>query len=194
MKKVILAVMSAVIGLSVASSSAFAEEKRVIPVNEEIELPNELEPVFTYEVNGIEFSGNVELTQEQLNSMYREATRGGIQVFIPDNGGSSIMEVPPVYRTYKNAGKKAAAELITAYIISKTPKPIRKATWGAWVLNHLSRWVDIIKPSYVGSWVSSSYSYAEKKRLYYNTLVHYKNKDYTGPTSVQYWESTAYWR
>lgn len=54
-------------------------------------------------------------------------------------------------------------------------------------------WFVSVKPTRVGSWVSSSYSYAERKRLYYNTFVHYKNKDYTGQTSIQCWNSADWW-
>lgn len=178
--------MVTVFGLSLLSPPVFAESSQ------------EEEQIFIYEYNGIEFSGNVELTQEQLSNMYAEvmgspteSSEIGVMGRNPD--GSTVIVVKPTYRTYKNKGAKAAAELLSAYIISKAPKPVKTSVFGGWVLTKLSGWANAIKPTYVGAWVTSSWSRAENKRLYFNTLVHYKKSNYTQPKSVQYWESTSWW-
>ena len=56
-------------------------------------------------------------------------------------GGSTVIVVKPTYRTYKNKGAKAAAELLSAYIISKAPKPVKTSVFGGWVLTKLSAYL-----------------------------------------------------
>ncbi|AZV60154.1 hypothetical protein DOZ91_05650 [Peribacillus frigoritolerans] len=46
-----------------------------------------------------------------------------------------------------------------------------------WLFVKLNSWSKI-SPTYVGSWVSSSYSTAEKKRNYHATVVHYGKSNY----------------
>lgn len=99
-----------------------------------------------------------------------------------------------MYKTYKNTTEKNVAELITAYLIGKAPKAAKGTTFGAWVLGKLSGWSDNIKPTYVGAWTTSAWDNYYNERRYYNTLVHYKNSNYTTPISVQYWDATALWK
>ncbi|MBP3040969.1 hypothetical protein J9303_15910 [Bacillaceae bacterium Marseille-Q3522] len=153
--------------------------------------------IYKYEYNGIEFSGDTVLTQDQLKNMYNDvfATTNSLggEIMVLDPGSGQVRVVGPVYRTYSNATFRAVADFITFYTVMRAPRPIRTSAFGAWVLNKIQGWVKIIQPTYVGSWVTSSWSNWHNKRVYHETLVHYANSNYTQPTKVQYYDVTNWW-
>ncbi|MDO6353663.1 hypothetical protein Q3V94_01005 [Caloramator sp. CAR-1] len=91
-----------------------------------------------------------------------------------------------VKKTYNNNDVKIAAEFITSFLISKIPVKITKNFLLNFVLNKLTSWTDVIKPTYVEAWGWRTYSYSEKCYIYYVTLVHYSDSSFTKPihTSV----------
>lgn len=167
--------------------------------NELESLSNEDTPLYSYEYKGIEFTGDTELSQDELEIMYNDIinpssnSNGEITTFAEDHGSSMVRVVPPYYRTYKNTGYRAAAELTTLYLISKTPKKLKRTTLGIWIIGKFQGWTNAIKPTYVGSWISSSWSNYQNKRVYHATLVHFKKSNYTSPTSVQYWDVSQWY-
>ncbi|KOR78539.1 hypothetical protein AM232_08765 [Bacillus sp. FJAT-21352] len=116
---------------------------------------------------------------------------GGITAYGPISGGSTKTEIAPIYRTYKNTGVNEAKNLIFAYMMKKIPKKMTDSVFANWLFVKLNSWSKI-SPTYVGSWVLSSYSTAEKKRNYHATVVHYGKSNYTSPKSVQYFQCN-YW-
>lgn len=141
--------------------------------------------IYTYEYNGIEFTGDTELSEEELKSIYDDVMNTSVQsslnekntgigLFALDPGSTQVKVVPPYYRTYKNTGWKVASELITAYLISKMPKKVKGTAFGIWIAGKLQGWASNVKSTYVGSWVTSSWSPSANKRVYHATLVHYK--------------------
>ncbi|MGE1165293.1 hypothetical protein ABES08_00150 [Peribacillus simplex] len=116
---------------------------------------------------------------------------GGITAYGPISGGSTITEIAPIYRTYKNTGVNEAKNLIFAYMMKKIPKKLTDSVFANWLFVKLNSWSKI-SPTYVVSCVSSSYSTAEKKRNYHATVVHYGKSNYTSPKSVQYFQCN-YW-
>jgi hypothetical protein len=161
---------------------------------------------FTYVYNGIEFKGNKKLSEDELEDLYQTiinqsaepveldtAQSSEMVTMGVDPGSSYVPVIPPIYKTYSNAGTQLAAELITAALVAKAPKPVQTSVFGVWVLNKLTGWADDIKPSYVGAWTSSTYDNYTQQRRYYETLVHYQNSDYTSPISVQYYDVTTWW-
>lgn len=127
------------------------------------------------------------------NSLNEESTEYGIGIFAENPGSSQVKVVAPYYRTYKNTGYKAAAELTTIYIISKLPKKMKETAFGTWVIGKFQGWASKTKTTYVGSWVTSSWSNSKNKRVYHATLVHYEKSNYTKPKSVQYWDVSAWY-
>ncbi|MGY3314993.1 hypothetical protein ACV242_003489 [Peribacillus simplex] len=133
----------------------------------------------------------------EIENLYNEVmsintlNSGGITAYGPISGGSTITEIAPIYRTYKNTGVNEAKNLIFAYMMKKIPKKLTDSVFANWLFVKLNSWSKI-SPTYVGSWVSSSYSTAEKKRNYHATVVHYGKSNYTSPKSVQYFQCN-YW-
>lgn len=204
MKKLLTTTSALILGLSLVSP-AFAEKNEEKENVKKIEVANEQkEAKFKYNYKGIEFSGDTELTKDQLSDLYasvmaqsQEAIKtpksAEIGPMVNDPGSSYVSVIPPTYKTYTNTGTKLAADAITFYLVSKAPKPVQTTTMGAWVLNKLSGWVDSIQPTYVGAWTSTTYDNYSDMRRYYETLVHYQNSNYTTPLSVQYYDVTLWW-
>lgn len=175
------------------------------------ELSTDLETnEYAYIYNNIEIVSNTSLTPEQLKEIYSNAVNQksntenqNVQNYNltdepktpmgEDPGSSYVQVIPPKYTTYSNTLEKWAAELLTAYIVSKAPRPVQQSAFGAWTLNKLQGWVDYIEPTHVGAWTSSSYDNYTKQRRYYNTLVHFENSNYTDPLSIQYYDVTNWW-
>lgn len=204
--KFVLIMAASALSLSLYSPVSANEQESLVT--------NEIQnaPLYTYEYNGIEFSGNVQLSPEELKAMYNDvlgtpsnllsksstssasnASNGSVSILAEDNGSSYVKESSTYYRTYKNTTVKIAAELATAFIISKTPKKIRSSTFGAWMFGKFQGWVSGDKTTYVGSWISSTWSSYQNKRLYKATVVHYKNSNYTTPLSVQYYDISQWY-
>lgn len=97
----------------------------------------------------------------------------------PGSGSDAKIIVKPIYRTYQNKTVKAAAEVMTAYIVSKLPGKITKNPLLNWFVTKMTKLTDGIKPTYVGSWVW------ESQGSRYVTLVHYKDDSYSEPIDVQ---------
>lgn len=197
MKKIaarfVLIMMISVLSLSFLNPASASE----LELSPNKDIPDT--PVYSYVYNGVEFTGGYELSQEELKNMYFETVGSSgdlndeITTFAENDGSSSVMVTPKYYRTYKNTGAKAAAELTTIFLISKMPKPVKTSTLGIWVLGKLQGWSSSIKTTYVGSWISSSWSSYQNKRIYHATLVHYTNSNYTTPISVQYYDVSQYY-
>lgn|SRR5690606_20179110 len=190
MKKLFITVIIIMLCLSLGTTVS-ANTKEGFS-NSNIKVIEEGFSTFIYEYNGIEISGDTKLSEEQIINMYNAAMNEKVDIMGVDPGNTQVIVIPPMYKTYKNTGAKAAAELLSAYIIKKAPEKAKKSTFGAWVLNKLTGWAKV-ETTYVGMWTTSSYSSYEQKRVYHNTLVHYKNSNYTTPKSIQYWEATHWW-
>lgn len=144
--------------------------------------------------NGVEFTGNTELTEEQLEGMYQNviSPEQTITPFAVDPGSSYVSVIAPTYKTYNNTAVKVAAELVVSGIVAKSGGKITKSIIYTWTLGRLQSWGSSINHTYVGGWVSSSY--VNSQRRYYETLTRYKNSNYTSPTSVQYYDVTLHWK
>lgn len=101
----------------------------------------------------------------------------------------------PYYRTYNNTADKiiisALVSLLSSGLTSAVEKIIGKkipkaasALFGA-IFGYQ---FDIKDKTYVGTWTCASYSNYYDEYIYYATLVHYKNSDYTKPIKIQYYE------
>lgn len=157
---------------------------------------------YSYTYKGVEVSGTYPLTANDLEKMYNEAlnplvgsnsvttSESTFTIFGADSGGSYLSVIPPMYKTYTNKTEKAIADLITAAVINKAPysSRIKQTTFGAWVIARISVWTNGIKPTYVGSWVSSSWDNYYGERRYKQTLVHYNKSNYTDIKSIQYYD------
>lgn len=152
---------------------------------------------YAYSFNELEIISNTILTEQEIENLYNEVmsintlNSGGITAYGPISGGSTKTEIASIYRTYKNTGVNEAKNLIFAYMMKKIPKKLTDSVFANWLFVKLNSWSKI-SPTYVGSWVSSSYSTAEKKRNYHATVVHYGKSNYTSPKSVQYFQCN-YW-
>ncbi|RHW40329.1 hypothetical protein D1B31_12310 [Neobacillus notoginsengisoli] len=201
-KKLFSTVLAFVVGLGIVSP-VFAEQNFEALDSDIDEITNEFqEPNFIYHYNGIEFSGNEALTDRELSELYNNLMRDSTEIREEDEisllgndpGSSFVRVISPMYKTYSNRDVKYAAEIITIYLVSKAPSPIRTTALGTWILTKMSGWVNLITPSYVGAWTSSSYDNYTGQRRYYETLVHYKYSNYTTPLSVQYYDVTSWWK
>lgn len=104
---------------------------------------------------------------------------GTMTLYEPSIGSNVTIVVQPIYRTYKNTGLKAAAEIITAYLVSKLPGKITKNPLLNWCVEKMTDFSSAIKTTYVGSWVW------ESDGDEYVTLVHYKDSTYKDPIKVE---------
>ncbi|MFE4243566.1 hypothetical protein ACFVSS_16940 [Peribacillus butanolivorans] len=199
MKKMFVFALSLVMLFSLVTPS-FANENVSNGTSPEQELEG-----YTYSFNDLEITSNTILTDQEIENVYNavmsttpETTSiendpdyGGISLRAPVSGGSTVTEIAPIFRTYKNTGVNEAKNLIFAYMMKKIPKSLTDNVFANWLFVKLNSWSKI-SPTYVGSWVSSSYSTAEKKRNYHATVVHYGKSNYTAPKSVQYFQCN-YW-
>ncbi|MDR4926827.1 hypothetical protein ACFX4I_23710 [Peribacillus sp. YIM B13472] len=191
MKKLCAFSVSLIIFFSFVAPS-FASKEVITETSTEQELKE-----YAYFFKGIEIMSNIILTEQEIVNLYNEVMSigtpivGGITSYAPISGGSTKTEIPPIYRTYKNTGVNEAKNLIFAYMMKKIPKKLTDSVFLNWLFVKLNSWSKI-SPTYVGSWVSSSYSTAEKKRNYHATVVHYEKSNYTSPKSVQYFQCN-YW-
>ncbi|KSU88897.1 hypothetical protein A2U94_15060 [Bacillus sp. VT 712] len=190
MKKIITYSLASTLILGSATPIAAQSKEQ-----EETIVANESEQQeFTYIYKDIEFTGNVQMSEEQLEGLYNNAVspEPTFTTFGADSGLGYVSVISPKYVTYKNTTTKWAAELIVAYLVSKAPTKIASAVFGSWTLGKIQGWASSIGPTYVGAWVSTSY--VSGQRRYYETLAHYKNSNYTSPKSVQYYDVTAKWK
>ncbi|MFE5473850.1 hypothetical protein [Bacillus safensis] len=189
-KKVSLVMLTGIVGFGLIApvSSISAKEQ---PQPNEVTSHDE----YTYVYKGVEFTGSTPLTEEALKNMYDDAMGYSPDsgIFVNDPGTGQVKVVPPTYRTVKNTAIKAAAEIVTLYLISRMPSKARKTALGTWIIGKFSQWTSKIKTSYIGSWVTSSYSNVENARVYHATLVHYKKKNYTKPESIEYWDISQWY-
>jgi len=70
---------------------------------------------------------------------------------------------------------------------------MKEKAFGVWILNKVTGFSKKIKTTYVGSWVTSTYSSSQGKRVYHATLVNYKKSNYTQPLSVQYYDVSQWY-
>ncbi|MED4035793.1 hypothetical protein ABEU98_30720 [Priestia megaterium] len=202
MKKILLTSMVSTLCLGLVSP-AFAAESNQSRQSVSSQLDQEnTEPEYTYTYNGIEFTGNYELTTDELRTLYVQSLAleakttspsDDVSVEVNDPGTGQVQVVKPYYRTYTNKTQKEVANAITSYLLSKIPSPVKGNVVGIWVVGKITQWTNVIKQTYVGSWITSSYVTSKKKRVYHATLVHYKNSNYTTPISVQYYDVTQWY-
>lgn len=193
LKKTLLTSAAFILGLS-AVTPAFANGVENQQTENQVNYEESVENQFTYVYNGVEFTGNTELTEEQLAGMYSNVVspEPKITPFANDSGGSYVSVIAPTYKTYNNAGAKAAAELLVSAIVAKSGGKLTKSVIYTWTLGRVQSWASSINKTYVGGWVSSSYVNGERR--YYETMTRYKNSNYTSPSSVQYYDVTLHWK
>lgn len=126
------------------------------------------ETFYTYEYNGIEFSGNRTLSEKQLKDLSTGISGNHINLINNDNLGDielGTFYIPrdqfpgsivagPYYRHYDNSAIRQTADLIVAWVSTKIPKFLSKSTVFNYVLSDLTKWTDAIKDTYVGTWVT----------------------------------------
>lgn len=204
MKKILSLMLSSALLLSVTPSFAKANEN-----TEDTTIPVQSQEEYTYNFNGVEITSNVELSDEEVESVYNEAVApknassmipnssnlGGsaITPFADEDGGGTRTEIAPYYRTYKNTTINEAKNLIFAYMMKKIPKKITDNVFANWLIVRLNKWSDV-DPTYVGSWASSAWSNYDNRRNYHATLVHYAKSNYTSPKSVQYYQCNSWFK
>lgn len=196
MKKTLLTSAAFILGLS-AVTPAFANGVENQQTENQVNYEESVENQFTYVYNGVEFTGNIELTDDQLAGMYRNVVspEPTITPMANDSGGSYRSEISPIYKTYKNTVAKATATAMITYFASKVPKAAKDTKSVTWLTAVLTAFaVDKTSPTYVGGWVSSSYNSAKGYRVYTETVTHYKNSNYTSPKKVQYYDVTHWYR
>lgn len=195
MKKLLLLMLSSTLLLSLTPSFANANENTEDPA-----IPLQSQEEYTYSFNGLEITSNVVLSKLEVENVYNEVI--GIKNVSPilgstitpnavEPGGGSRTEIAPIYRTYKNTTINEAKNLIFAYMMKRIPKKITDNVFANWVFVKLNKWATV-NPTYVGSWVSSSWSDHANRRNYHATLVHYAKSNYTQPKTVQYYECNSW--
>ncbi|PUB08200.1 hypothetical protein [Paenisporosarcina sp. OV554] len=213
MKKPILLILSALLFATfpLSSASAFSNKEKVT-VKQEVKTENtylksvetiEGENIYTYQYQGIELTGNAEITEAEVKEKLVEveemikgkeqepADRAGddfTSYVIPTDEFPGSITAGPYYRTYDNKTEQEAANLIVAWVTTKVPGFISKSGYAVYLVNKLTAWTGaIFKPTYVGAWQSKGYNASLGLYEYHNTIVHFTSSSYSTPKSVSYY-------
>lgn len=166
---------------------------------------NTKETQYTYKYNGINVTSNVKLSKHELEELMsdtmkriKNGSNNNAEVnptFVPsDPEGNSILIAGPSYRVYDNSDVQIVAGATVAWIVSKIPAPIQSSYLGYVAIGWMTAKVDAIKDTYVGAWVSKSYSTYDEMYKYYSTLIHFSDSTYSTPIDVQYNVATIYYQ
>jgi len=160
---------------------------------------------YVYKYNGINITSNVKLSKDELKELMSDTMKriknnsgnnnGEVNpTFVPsDPEGNSILVAGPSYRVYDNSDVQIVAGATVGWIVSKIPAPIQSTYLGYVAVAWMTAKVDGINDTYVGAWVSKSYSTYDEMYKYYSTLVHFSNSTYSTPIDVQYNVATNYY-
>ncbi|GIN40096.1 MULTISPECIES: hypothetical protein [Heyndrickxia] len=194
LKKLIPVSLATIMSISMVSPT-LADTINTNTSNTDLSVVDSISAEYSYIYKGVEITGNIPLNDVEISNIYNSAlnknTSGGPVIYGPIEGGSWVYEVPPTYRSYSNAWVGEAANLIVAYILKGVPKKVTDNVFANWVFTKMLGWAKA-SPSYVGSWVTSSWSNYDNRRNYHATLVHYSDSSYSQPLSIQYFECN-YW-
>lgn len=129
------------------------------------------------------------LTVDELENV------GTISIDSVPGPGGAILIGERCYRTYENVTESFIVGDIVGYLIGGFSAAVAKIvgktvlkTVFAKIIGWISAHYQLIKPIYVCSWVSASYSNTYDQYIYYATLVNYKYDNYTNVIKVQYYE------
>jgi len=201
LKKVFTVLLSSAILLSVPISSASAQEKQSFQITAESNYLKQVELIdgermYTHLYDGVEITGNVLLTDNQVISKLEEANAielsnevsNEIRPLIdldPDPYPGTIV-AGPLYQNFSNATARETANYAVAWVATKVPRFISKSTFGNYVVTKFLGF-SAISPTHVGSWQSRSYNNSLKLYEYHNTIVHYEDSQFRTPKSVHYY-------
>ncbi|WP_067838130.1 hypothetical protein [Amphibacillus sediminis] len=166
--------------------------------------------VYEYDYEGIKFTGNVPLNDEQLESLYHQAlsttkditldTHGDDDtidlnnnfnlMMIPGGGNGGTITHGPVYTKTDPAVLNAFVDAMIFWFThkAKIANKVKKTTWGAYVLGKLSGWIPKFKSKPIGYWNwRVKDSYPTRGYYDYQTLAMYSDFTYKKITHVDYY-------
>ncbi|MEK5217773.1 hypothetical protein [Psychrobacillus sp. FSL H8-0487] len=195
MKKILIPFLSLVLTVSVVTLPVYASKgESVVPLDEAL-----TQEQFSYSYEGINFSGSTPLTEEELKNLYDgvvnvSPTEQTIGTFAEDNGDTTVTVVPPAYQTFNHTYVAATASFFLGYYVQKVAGIKNGEKFRLWANAMLSTWVAThIGSHYSGSWITSSWSNYQQKRIYHATLVHFAKSNYTQATDVEYYDVSQWY-
>lgn len=167
------------------STSAFAS------IGSNTTSPIEQSAEYTYTYHGITFTGLNPLSENQLESMYESLMKENRTSVIEGPGGSAEIVYGPKYDHFNHSVHREMADIIVSWVAEKIPIPtkkFKKALLG-WTIAKLSAWSkEVLADTYVGYWVWKVQDSDIQSDIYYETVVHYKDKKFKKPKKVEYYE------
>ncbi|QOS98929.1 hypothetical protein JNUCC42_21350 [Brevibacterium sp. JNUCC-42] len=185
MKRISLSALALLTTLSMSTSAfALTENNSNPPIKQSAE--------YTYNYNGITFTGLSPLKENQLQSMYKSLVEGKTQKIIPDGPGGAEIIHGPECTSYDHSIARSTAKFILAYLAVAVPAPIKnwQKAGMAWLLDTLTGWSqDAFQDTHVGYWDWKVRDSDDKVDIYYVTIVRYKDNTFKKVIDVQYYEA-----
>lgn len=157
------------------------------------------EKEYSYMYNELPITSNVKLTEEELEVLYNNVMSNFSDSdavvtpsYVPIEDPGSILVTGPVYRYCNNENAREVAEALAAYLISKLPTKSTNNLFANWLIVKVTNLANSIKDTYIGTWVTKSWSSYDNMYKYYTTLIHYTDATYTTKISVQYYYNGLY--
>lgn len=188
MKKFITSIAASTLLFTSVLPTAFAAEE-----SNDTLVSLESQSDYYYSFQGINFTGNVELDEAQLQDLYSSVQENSntdlIKPFAHDIGSNSTTVVAPVYKTFSNKVEKFLIDSFVAYIVTKIPTKYASNFMFNFYFNKITGWASgKVVPTYVGSWVTRSWSEYDQTYIYYLTAVHYTDSTFKTVKDVGYLE------